>query len=360
MMKIVEKHHLLRIYRFAEKLVYVDETLKETQNLEEAMKKIEGDRFTSRFAAQEDIVNAVMSDVCSTIKRCAAFSSHPTATATATATAQHDSASASDSTKGSTLSFEDSILRPSSASTIKNSSKFASWRNGSLERLLRDNVTVDSSTGLTQHAGRREATSHRGTGSAQEASEALDALTSCFLSIDQMLQLRFQMKGAAHFETLAGISAASSTFTPSSPSSSSAAVSPQDSEDTDEDKDKDAEKEELMTPAAVYEVSDSQHNGESTLALFCSSTWNLMWTFGVSSCHSLSPPSLSLPLHPLCFALHCTALHCTVGRANPAPQEVWISLHSSRVGYQVRDSDPGSLIQDLYSSLSLSTHDIAV
>jgi hypothetical protein len=259
MMKIVEKHHLLRIYRFAEKLVYVDETLKETQSLEEAMKKIEGDRFTSRFAAQEDTVNAVMSDVCSSIKRCAAFSSHPTVTATANtsaaAAAQHDSpsATASDSTKGSTLSFEDSILRPTSASTTKNSSKFASWRNGSLERLLRDNVTVDSSTGLTQHAGRREATSHRGTGSAQEASEALDALTSCFLSIDQMLQLRFQMKGAAHFETLAGISAASSTFTPSSPSSS-AAVSPQDSED--KDKDKDADKEELMTPAAVYEVSD--------------------------------------------------------------------------------------------------------
>ena len=260
MIKIVEKHQLLRAYRFAEKLAYVDETLKETQNLEEAMKKIEGDRFTSRFAAQEDTVNAVMSDVCSTIKRCAAFNSHPTATVTATAStstaAQHDSASASDSTKRSALSFEDSILRPTTASTIKNSSKFAIWRNGSLERLLRDNVTVDSSTGLTQHAGRREATSHRGTGSAQEASEALDALTSCFLSIDQMLQLRFQMKGAAHFETLAGISSSSSftSTSASSPSSSSAAVCPQDSED--KDKDKGADKEELMTPAAVYEVSD--------------------------------------------------------------------------------------------------------
>ena len=318
-MEIVEKHHLLRIYRFADKLVHVDETLKETQSLEDAMNKIEGDRFTSRFAAQEDTVNAVMSDVCSTIKRCAAFSSRPTATANTSATAstaaaQHDSASASasDSTQGSTLSFEDSILRPTSASTIKNSSKFASWRNGSLERLLRDNVTVDSSTGLTQHAGRREATSHRGTGSALEASEALDALTSCFLSIDQMLQLRFQMKGAAHFETLAGISAASSTFTPSSPPSSSAAVPPQDSDDKDKDADKD--KEELMTPAAVFEVSDAQHTEEintcAILQFHLEPNLNF-YCIILSLTQSLTHTFPSLPLTPLASALHRTALHRT-------------------------------------------------
>ena len=58
------------------------------------------------------------------------------------------------------------------------------------------------------------------------------------------------MKGAAHFETLAG----------SSSSFSSVALQNSDNEEKDKDQDKDKDKEDLMSPAAVYEVSESvQH-----------------------------------------------------------------------------------------------------
>ena len=271
MAKILKIHHLVRIYRFSEYMSDVQKWAekKGIHTLGDDDKAAQ-DEFQSLFRAEEDAMDAVLADVFATIKRCAAFDSNASLRPISCSdfrksgsgdsiyvTSQDGFPSASPSASTSSadkleveersMTFEDSIFRATPASSNNTSLKFSHWRNGSIERLLLDNIKADSSSTTTvQHTGRRESSSHRGTASAQEASEALDALTSCFLSIDQMLQLRFQMKGSAHFETLVGINP---NRNPSDPKA-------KEIEKIYHYIDKNRDKGELMTPAAVYEVAD--------------------------------------------------------------------------------------------------------
>lgn len=269
MAKILKLHHIVRMYRFSELYVNDVQTWAEKKGIHTLGDddKATQDEFQLLFRAEEDAMDAVLADVYATIKRCAAFDSNaslrPISCSDFYKSGSGDSVyvSSQDSSPSSSTSsadkveveersmtFEDSIFRATPASSNNTSLKFSHWRNGSVERLLLDNIKADSSSSTTaQHTGRRESSNHRGTASAQEASEALDALTSCFLSIDQMLQLRFQMKGSAHFETLVGNNP---NRDPSSPKA-------KEIEKIYLNIDKNKDKGELMTPAAVYEVADS-------------------------------------------------------------------------------------------------------
>lgn len=257
MARILEIHRMVRVYRFGEYMVTAQEEAKRKGihilGDDDIANK---DEFQALFLAEEEVMDAVMADVFGTIKRCAAFHSHASLSnisnsdfnKSAYAASSSASTSLTDKVEEDSMTFEESIFRATPASSNNTSLKFSHWRNGSLERLLLDNIKADSSssTSTAQHTGQRKSSNHRGTASAQEASEALDALTSCFLSIDQMLQLRFQMKGSAHFETLVDNIPNRNPSTPRA----------QEIEKIFTNMDKNKDKGELMTPAAVYEVAD--------------------------------------------------------------------------------------------------------
>lgn len=134
-------------------------------------------------ASKASILKTVLGDIAINVRRCAAFADRMTSsTPPASAPPVED-----------ILPFEKSILRSTSASSAGELLKFSSWRKGSMQKLVWDNFAENNG---------RTAGSHRGTASAEEAAEALDALISCFLTVDQMLQVRFQMRGQAHFEGL--------------------------------------------------------------------------------------------------------------------------------------------------------------
>ena len=260
MARILNIHRIVRVYRYGEYMFAAREEAKRKGiHILGDDDKTSKDEFQALFLAEEEVMDAVMADVFGTIKRCAAFHSHaslsnisnsdfdksayPASESASTST----STSSADEVEESSMTFEDSIFRATPASSNNTSLKFSHWRNGSLERLLLDNIKADSSSTTTaQHTGQRKSSNHRGTASAQEASEALDALTSCFLSIDQMLQLRFQMKGSAHFETLVD----------NIPNRNPSIPRAQEIEKIYCNMDKNKDKGELMTPAAVYEVAD--------------------------------------------------------------------------------------------------------
>jgi hypothetical protein len=140
-------------------------------------------------ASKANILKIVLGDIAVNVRRCAAFADR----SQSITPAHMNTPSASAAPVEDILPFEKSILRSTSESSAGELLKFSTWRKGSMQKLLWDNFAENNS---------RTAGSHRGTASAEEASEALDALISCFLTVDQMLQVRFQMKGQAHFEGL--------------------------------------------------------------------------------------------------------------------------------------------------------------
>lgn len=141
-------------------------------------------------ASKANILKIVLGDIAVNVRRCAAFADR--AQSTISTNTPSASASVSAPPVEDILPFEKSILRSTSDSSAGELLKFSTWRKGSMQKLLWDNFAENN----------RTVGSHRGTASAEEASEALDALISCFLTVDQMLQVRFQMKGQAYFEGL--------------------------------------------------------------------------------------------------------------------------------------------------------------
>ena len=150
---------------------------------------------------QDLIVTAVVGDIISGIQRCVDFrAADPPSSYTSSST----STSTSTSSTSTPLPFEESIMRENIPRNNNNSTnnitthnllKFSHWRKGSVQQLMLDNTQQNLEAGTNKII-------RTYTSGSEEASRALECLTSCFLSIDQMLQLRFQMRGSAHFEML--------------------------------------------------------------------------------------------------------------------------------------------------------------
>ena len=160
---------------------------------------------------EEETIAAVVGDIVHGVKRCAEYSMTdlpPTSSPSSSISPSSPSTSSYSSSSTSTapshgmevteeedcLPFEKSIMRNTTEKNKQKTAslKFLSWRKGSIEKLISDNDAISRS---------QEKTLKPQPG-AERAAHALETLTSTFLAIMQILQLRFQMKGAAHFELL--------------------------------------------------------------------------------------------------------------------------------------------------------------
>jgi hypothetical protein len=195
------------------------------------------------------LMKDVMIEIFGTIQRCANCCPYPT-----------DASPVEPIEEETVLPFERSILAESAKSfalSSQNKLKFVNWRKDTVEKLLDESSVGDkkSTSGFTGKAVQRYR-DYYGAGSSAvvpngslpasvaEASKALDGLTGCYLAVDQMLQLRFQVKGVAHFEGLGhlvagGLSGSNST-------SDSGNNSGTGSKEVIEDG--------LLTPLAAFEV----------------------------------------------------------------------------------------------------------
>lgn len=250
-------------------------------------------------ASKANILKIVLGDIAVNVRRCAAFADR--AQSTISTNTPSASASVSAPPVEDILPFEKSILRSTSDSSAGELLKFSTWRKGSMQKLLWDNFAENN----------RTVGSHRGTASAEEASEALDALISCFLTVDQMLQVRFQMKGQAYFEGLeymlekskAGAKTETAVGAESHVEGTETEASVVD---------------ECLPRPAIYEVINNYY-GRMNILLSDSLTQMLR---GYVIAPLTVPVILLLPLY-------------LTARANFAPQEVRLSLCRARLGRQV-------------------------
>lgn len=144
---------------------------------------------------QEETINDVMGDVIRGIQRCIEFKPlESTLSSYDNNSNNNNNSIVNESTQhDNLLPNENDIMRESN----KNLMKYLHWRKNSIENLILSNK-INNHTNASTDRG----TSTMKTSSTEEAARALECLSSCFLNIDQMLQLRFQMRGAAHFEML--------------------------------------------------------------------------------------------------------------------------------------------------------------
>lgn len=179
-------------------------------------------------AATQAIVKGVFSPISSLVHRCASFST--------------DNSSSEKGAHSSATGNGNGTVSPvSPSSTSKSSSfrdcKYATWRTGSVERLMFDN----SDEAVVRGSAAR---SHRGTGSAEEVNQALESLRDTLVAAETVLQLRFQKRGDDYFESLGDLF-------------HSIGEGEKEGEGEGEGGDiaiREATEEELFLPAAVYEV----------------------------------------------------------------------------------------------------------
>ena len=169
-------------------------------------------------AATHAIVQGVFSPISSLVHRCASFSTD-----------------FSSSEEVLPSSIPDNVMTSTSTSTSSAShdSRYATWRTGSVERLLFDN----SDEAVVRSSAVK---SHKGTCSAEEVNQALESLRDTLVAAETVLQLRFQKRGDDYFESLGAFF-----------------INAGEGEGEGERVGiviKDATVEELFLPAAVYEV----------------------------------------------------------------------------------------------------------
>ena len=141
---------------------------------------------------QEETINEVMGEIIQGAQRCAEFNVYDKLRSVIDSNSNISINVDNDKVEmdGTILPFEKSIMRESESSLLVRK-KYSYWRRNTIEKLIDEN-TIDSEN---------EKSLSRST-STETAARALECLTSCFLKIDQMLQLRFQERGEAHLEML--------------------------------------------------------------------------------------------------------------------------------------------------------------
>ena len=139
---------------------------------DESIREREEERERERRATQA-IVQSVLSPISALVEGCASFST--------------DFSSSEQDHPASTIT--DGPTSPTSASR---DDKYATWRTGSVERLLFDN----SDDAVKRSSAVR---SHRGTSSADEVNQALETLRDTLVAAETVLQLRFQKRGDDYF-----------------------------------------------------------------------------------------------------------------------------------------------------------------
>jgi hypothetical protein len=77
--------------------------------------------------------------------------------------------------------------------------KFINWRKRSVDALISGTTTLETSKSLSEQ---RSTEQKNREGSIRDAYHAISALSACYQTADQMLQLRFQSHGLTFFEGL--------------------------------------------------------------------------------------------------------------------------------------------------------------
>ena len=131
-------------------------------------------------ARREKAVHGLLEPISSLIEKCASLSSQ---TKQASVSAHSDAGLVHEISSQSALHFIPD-------------EKYATWRSGSMEKLLKDNIKEGS---LTEG---KEQKRERGAGSVEEAIDKLSALSSIIRHVASTLSGRFQRNGLAHFELL--------------------------------------------------------------------------------------------------------------------------------------------------------------
>ena len=152
---------------------------------------------------QEETINEVMGEIIQGAQRCAEFNTSDKLSSFRGSNSNNSNSSNNgnniDDKAGKEdmiLPFERSIMR-GSESNVSATKKYSYWRKNSIEKLI-DGNTVGSGSGSAYENNKSIVRST----STETAARALECLTSCFLKVDQMLQLRFQERGESHLEML--------------------------------------------------------------------------------------------------------------------------------------------------------------